>query len=173
MGEERVWEGRPSSILLFGTFVKSVLFFWIPAAVAFWYVTKKLGIPLEGQDPKRFIALAAGVWFLLPFPWLFGRFVALKCRRYELTTERLTLSTGILSRRIDAMELYRVKDITLDVPIFLRMFGRGNVVLETSDKTTPRLLIEAVPDARGVADKVRAHVEAMRDRKRAREVDME
>ncbi len=173
MGEDQVWEGRPSAVLLFGTFFKSLLFFWIPAVIGLAILTGKMGVQLDGTDPRRLWGALAILWFLLPFPYLLGRWIALKCRKYELTTERLTLSTGVLSRRIDSMELYRVKDITLDVPFFLRLFGRANVLLETSDKTTPRLLVEAIPDARAVSDKIRAHVEAMRDRKRAREVDME
>ncbi len=110
---------------------------------------------------------------IIPLPWVIWRWLELRSRRYELTTQRLRTISGVLNRNEDELELYRVKDITLQQPLHLRLFGLGNVTLHTSDKTTPELVIPAIPNARQVRDQVRNLVEKRRDEKRVREIDFE
>lgn len=40
--------------------------------------------------------------------------------------------------------MYRVKDQTVIQPLALRIFGLGNLVLITSDQTTPTITLSAV-----------------------------
>ena len=54
---------------------------------------------------------------------------------YELTEERFREKTGILSQKIEELELYRVRDYTVEKPFIMRLFGLGNLILITSDKT--------------------------------------
>ena len=74
------------------------------------------------------------------------RYLTLKFFRYRVTTERVGLTRGVLTKRTDSIELYRVKDTTLIEPFFLRMFGLSDVVLNSSDRTTPLLVLHAVPN---------------------------
>jgi len=104
--------------------------------------------------------------FIALWKWLEVRFFT-----YELTTERLRQTHGVLSKRTDELELYRVKDIALEQPFFLRMFGLANVLLETSDKTTPRVTIHGIRDAQELANTIRQHVEVQRHKKGVREID--
>ena len=90
-----------------------------------------------------------------------------------LTSERIRLSRGILGKSHDELELYRVKDSTLEQPFFLRLFGLGNIVLDTSDRSTPIFTFKAVPDPSALRDELRTHVEARRTAKQVREVDFE
>ena len=41
--------------------------------------------------------------------------------RYELTDQRLIIKSGILMKRIDEIELYRVKDVTVDFSLLNQM----------------------------------------------------
>src|SRR5437868_4440703 len=83
------------------------------------------------------VAAAALVFaFVVPAPYSFGLFglavlalgyvviqyLFVKVRTYEVTTERVRITTGIVTRRTDELELYRVKDTTLIEPLSLRMF---------------------------------------------------
>ncbi|PTM59179.1 PH domain-containing protein [Desmospora activa] len=97
--------------------------------------------------------------------------IKLKSTRYRLTTERLQITTGILSKKTEVVELYRVKDMTLEQPFFLRLFSRGKIRLITSDQTMPQVHLEAIADANELMDVLRKHVEERRDQKRVREVD--
>ena len=96
-----------------------------------------------------------------------------KCRVFELSCQRLRLRTGVLNRRTDEIELYRVKDTIIEEPFWLRLFGLGTLVLETSDRSHPELSIPAIADVTGLRENVRASVERLRDQKRVREVDFE
>ncbi|HPO16557.1 MAG TPA: PH domain-containing protein [Candidatus Hydrogenedentes bacterium] len=99
------------------------------------------------------------------------RWLVTKCTHYELTTQRIFLSTGVFNKKTDALELYRVLDLQIAEPFFLRLFGLGNVVLTTSDRTTPTFTFRAIHDPRTLADMLRKHVEACRVAKGTREID--
>ena len=92
---------------------------------------------------------------------------------YELTSQRLRRRSGILDRKLDELELFRVKDYTMEQPFLLRMLGLGNLTLITSDATTPTVAIKAIADVEKVREMLRQVVQSERDRKRVRELDVD
>jgi uncharacterized membrane protein YdbT with pleckstrin-like domain len=125
------------------------------------------------------VVLSLMVWwgFLLLLPVPIGiaarKWLELKCRVYEVTTERIKVSRGIFSRRTDEMELYRVKDLTLIEPFFFRLFGLGSVIMTTNDASTPTLTIHAVKRVKELREDLRQAIEACRDKKRVRLAELE
>ncbi len=93
--------------------------------------------------------------------------------RYSITTQRLTYRRGVFSKETDVLELYRIKDMKVEEPFFLRLFGKGDVVMDTSDRSHPVFRLEAVPEPIQLRDLLRQHVEKRRDEKRVSEVDFE
>jgi uncharacterized membrane protein YdbT with pleckstrin-like domain len=85
--------------------------------------------------------------------------------QYGITSERLRVTKGILSKRIKEMELYRVKETSIHQPFFLRLFRLANVVVTTGDPGKPEIVIRAVPDAPALRESLRECIETMRDRK--------
>jgi uncharacterized membrane protein YdbT with pleckstrin-like domain len=165
MEESSVWKGSSSQILNLGAYLLCVF----GAAL----VLAPIGLGLAGFLPLPAFAIAlALVLLLVPAGAAFWKWLHLRSRVYEITTERIQVTHGIFSRQTDSLELYRVKDMTVLRPFLLRLFGCGNVVIYTSDRTTPTFLIEAVPDPKGLNDLIRKHVEACRDKKRVGEIDM-
>ncbi len=154
MSEEVLWKGSPSQLLNLGKHLTALLL--------------AVGIGIGG-------AFFAPAWFALPLPllWMLWNFLVVRCRVYELTNERLRLYEGVLNQKIDELELYRVKDTTMDRPFWLRMFGLSTLHLDTSDRSHPKVDIEAVSDAMNLRETLRKQVEYWRDRKRVREVDFE
>jgi uncharacterized membrane protein YdbT with pleckstrin-like domain len=106
------------------------------------------------------------------FMWLVRWWIT-KCTSYELTSQRLKISSGILNRKLDELELFRVKDYAMDQPLFLRMVGLGNLTLVTSDASSPAVTISAIANVEDVREKLRNAVQAERDRKRVREMDVD
>ena len=53
--------------------------------------------------------------------------ILVKSIRYEITSERIKITSGIFSKQTSALELYRVKDYTLEAPFFYRLFHLGNI----------------------------------------------
>lgn len=110
-------------------------------------------------------------WLIVPIFIAVYKYLEVKTRRYELTTERLRITHGILTKHTEEIELYRVKDSALVEPFPLRLFSLGDIVLDTSDKTMPRVSINAIRDAKEVREQLRKQVETQRQTKRVREVD--
>ena len=108
-------------------------------------------------------------WLVIPIFMGLARYVRVSKHTYTLTVQRLRVQNGILFRRTEDLELYRVKDISVDQPFLQRMTGCGRVVLETSDRTTPHIVLDAVPDPLAVADLIRDCVERCRVAKGVRE----
>lgn len=161
--EEIIWKSSPSQIIHLPILLLGAL---IATAIS-------VGVGLfVGPAVPIYIGILAIVWCFCLLPWLWQS-LNTRFYNYALTSERLKLTTGILGRETDALELYRVKDMAISQPFLLRIFGLSNVTLTTSDRTTPILKLEAIRDGEKVLDTIRAHVEALRERKRVREVDFE
>ena len=96
-----------------------------------------------------------------------------RCKVFELTTQRVKITSGVFTKVTETLELYRVKDIETRQPFFLRLAGVENVQMTTSDASSPFVLIEAVPSSVGFADKLRNQVEIIRQQKRVREIDID
>ncbi|MCU0275365.1 MAG: PH domain-containing protein [Acidobacteria bacterium] len=166
MEEKKVWSGCSSQLINLGVYVICILLF-AAALAALLLLWSKL-------EPLGTAALAAGIIVaLVPLAYALYRWIEVRCFRYEVSSERIRITSGILSKKSNALELYRVKDYTLDAPFFYRLFGLGHIRLQTSDRSNPELLLRAVPRARKLMDDIRIHVEARRDLKRVREVDFD
>tara|TARA_B100001079_G_C16115368_1_gene384643 strand:- start:178 stop:576 length:399 start_codon:yes stop_codon:yes gene_type:complete len=109
-------------------------------------------------------------WTIIPpiIVYLNTRFI-----KYELDSQRLKIKKGVLSQNIEETELYRVKDYSILKPLFLRLFGLGNLVLTTSDKNNKYVTLKAIKDVEKIKDLVRTHVEKSRKRTGTKEVDFE
>ena len=125
--ETVIWKSSPSQLLNLGSFSLSLLI------VA--------GIGISGA----FFSLILPA-MILPFLWAGWKWLTVKCRVYELTSQRLRLYEGVLNRKIDEIELYRVKDTNIEQPFFLRLFGLGVLNLKTSDRSHADVALEAISD---------------------------
>ncbi|WP_017732760.1 PH domain-containing protein [Nafulsella turpanensis] len=92
---------------------------------------------------------------------------------YDVTNQRIIEKRGILSRTTDELELYRVKDIKLEQPFLFRFLGLSNIILVTTDRTHRVVAIKGIPNGGKLREKLRIAIEARRDKKRVREIDIE
>lgn len=145
-------------------------------------MTEKVTVPEEvvwEGGPSQVVNLGTfilcGLLFFLIVPIFIAlwRYLVTNATQYTLTTQRLSYRRGVFSKETDVMELYRVKDMRVVEPFFLRMFGRGDILMETSDRTHPEFVLRAVPEPDRLRDVIRKYVELRRDEKRVREVDFE
>ena len=153
--ESIVWEGTPSQVVNLKVWSICGLVALIAVYLAFAYSWE---------------------WLLLVLPaaaWAGWANLTVKHHVYRISTERMSLTRGVISKRQDDLELYRVKDTTLEEPFFLRIFQLGDIVLDTSDRSTPRIRIHAIRDAKHVREILRTNIEVLRTKKRVREVDFE
>jgi membrane protein YdbS with pleckstrin-like domain len=127
----------------------------------------------EGQvtNAALFVVCALTFWLVGPLFYALYRAWWTANHRYIVTDQRLRESVGILSRRVEELELYRVKDISVQCTLLQTLFGRGSVTLLTSDRSTPTVVLRAIPNPIGVADMLRAHVQRCRVANGVREFD--
>jgi uncharacterized membrane protein YdbT with pleckstrin-like domain len=111
-------------------------------------------------------------WLIFPAFYGIYRLIQTHNHHYVLTSERLKTQTGVFNLLRENLELYRVKDVTLEEPFILRLFGLGDIVIETSDKTNPVVIMHAI-DGEKVIDLLRNQVERIRRARRVREIDLE
>ena len=131
------------------------------------------GTPSQVINLGSFILLGLFFWLIFPLLIILWKWLVVKNTKYELTTERLRTRYGVLNKHTDEVELYRVRDYKFVQPFFLRLFSLGNIVLQTSDRSHPQVILRAIPDGEELRDKLRTHVEACRVKKNVREVDFE
>lgn len=165
MAEETVWRGRPSQWRNAGHY----LAYAIVALVIICFVLLSTHL-IPQSYPYNHLLLAL---LIFPVSAAAKRFLKTRSVIYELSTERLKTTEGIFSRVTDTLELYRVKDIETRQPFFLRMVGLEDVHLQTSDASSPLVVISAIPSAVGFADKARNQIEMIRTQKGVREIDVE
>ncbi|MFD2256731.1 PH domain-containing protein [Luteolibacter algae] len=155
MNEETTfWKGSPSQWLNIGPFSLAILL--------------SAGIVAGGIFfPPAFIGL------MLPAIYALWSYLTVRCQTFELTTERLRITKGVINQNIDEVELYRVKDMVVERKWWMRLTGLGNIHLETSDRSLPHVDIPAISGCLELREDLRRKVEAMRDKKRVREMDFD
>lgn len=127
----------------------------------------------EGQVANAHVFLVAVLTFWLVIPVLYAlyRYLSTANHRYTLTDQRLVEETGIFVKSVETVELYRVKDISVSGTLAQTVFGRGRIVVQSTDTTAPTLLINAVPNPIAVSNLVRETVERCRAARGVRAFD--
>lgn len=157
--ETTLWRGTPSQWTNFGTYLFCVLL----AAGIIYAKTIYTG---QGSEYLLYGLAVPVLWVL--FCW-----IGTSTHVYEITTERIMLTTGLLSKRTTELELYRVRDYSVSQPFWLRLVGCGHIVLVSADRTSPEVILRAVPHAATLKDQIRTHTERMRRRRGVREVELD
>ncbi|WP_455233285.1 PH domain-containing protein [Geopseudomonas aromaticivorans] len=129
------------------------------------------GSPSHVENMGTYILCALFSPLVIPLFIALWKWLEVRTTKVELTTQRIIMRRGILSRRTDELELYRVKDYSVEQPFFMRLFSLGNVVISTSDRSHPQLTISAVKNAEQLREKLRSAVEERRRLKGVREID--
>jgi len=158
MSEQTLWSGTSSHwkniksyVLFFISIPISVgLNLWKPETIGWW------------------IYVLVAVTGLIAFwNWLVNY-----TTHYQLTDERLVTTQGILTKVTNTLELYRVRDLQVIQPLFLRVVSLQNIHVITSDATSAEVILDYMPVSANLGDQLRKSVEACRSKKGVRALDM-
>ncbi|MCA9592182.1 MAG: PH domain-containing protein [Myxococcales bacterium] len=95
-------------------------------------------------------------------------------KSYKITTQRVVIETGLLSKSMEQIDLYRITDYVVERPFSQRILGTGNLILETMDKTTPEVHLDALStNVVALYERLRAATETEKLRRGVRVVDYE
>jgi membrane protein YdbS with pleckstrin-like domain len=124
-------------------------------AIAFTILGYERGVP-------PLIAGPLAATFLLWSVYLLATFVSRRSVRYALTAQRLEIESGVLGRRCESVDLWRVRDLVLEQSFIERLRGVGRITVYSSDEVEPVLQVGPVATARPLFDRLRDAVASAR-----------
>jgi membrane protein YdbS with pleckstrin-like domain len=158
--EEVYYEGSP---LLRGELGRAIGFLLgavVCAGLGAWAIAQSGGWFWVGIV----LMAAAPILFLIPI-------ILTKTIRYRISNYRIDVETGLLSKRIDTLELWHVDDVTLDMSLTDRMLGVGTVTVQSHDDTTPVLPLRSLPQPRKLFENLKQRVIAVKRQRGVIKVD--
>ena len=92
----------------------------------------------------------------------FGIHLYRKSKVYRVSTTNIETERGILTKKIDVLELWRCRDIRYRQHILDRLLGIAHIDVFTADVTTPHLVILGMPASRQLFEQIRDSIEIQR-----------
>jgi membrane protein YdbS with pleckstrin-like domain len=97
-------------------------------------------------------------WVFLPI--LVGGFLLLsvwiqmRSKRWKLTSRRIEIESGLLARRVDTLELWRVRDVEFRQSLMDRLAGVSSISVTAHDGSYPVLNVRGLPADRAIYDRL-------------------
>jgi hypothetical protein len=155
-GEETVWEGHYSG----RNFIGRMLFGGL--LVVCWlylFFSRALSAQGAGATGWSIWAIIVGLVVLGYWANLGYRFLrAHRSHHYRLTNRRLFVTTGFFSRRVDQVELLRIKDVYIQQSMVGDWLRIGNVVVISSEQTLPKAYLLGIDEPRRIMDLIWHHM---------------
>ncbi|MDP3793164.1 MAG: PH domain-containing protein [Candidatus Uhrbacteria bacterium] len=107
------------------------------------------------------LVIAGSIFFLFAWLFLFQNYIDYDLDMWIVTTKRILNieQTGLFSRTISELRLYRIQDVTSSVKGFIHMmFDYGHVEIQTAGEQ-PRFLFEDIPHPNAVAKAILEYAE--------------
>jgi membrane protein YdbS with pleckstrin-like domain len=164
--EQELWRGHPSQLLNADVYI-----FWGTALLLTLIV---VGYLMHRQmiDSSLWAIIIVGIVALIGLVNIAVAFFHLRSVEYVATNQRVRVISGLFSKDIQEIELFRVKDTMARQTFLLRLFGLGTITIISGDENHPRLVLSGVPGAIELREKIREEVMILRQRFGVREVDV-
>ena len=141
--EKSLFSGNPAVFYTVGQFVPFVLLTVIALVLAY-----------SMHSQRQILYIAAG--FLVTCGIVYLRFyLRSKSIHYTITTQRIKLERGLLSKVQETLELFRIDHLELRKPIGKRLLGQASLHLFSSDAELENFFIYAIPDLEELANTLR------------------
>ena len=101
------------------------------------------------------IVVAGGVWWL-------ALDLMRRSIRYKITTRTIDVESGVLSKRIETLQLWKIRDLEFNQSCLDRMLNVATIRIITHDVTNPTLLLWGVPESREIFDRLKDAIELSR-----------
>ena len=153
-----IYTGSPSWKAYLGYYIVVALLS-VVVPVIFNAVGNRIDVSPSGRILLIVIPLAAAViFFFVLYLWR-------KSIRVRVTTSNIETERGILSKKIDVLELWRCRDIRYKQNLIDRILGIAHIEIFTTDQTTPHLEVVGLPASRELFEQIRDNIEIQRHAK--------
>ena len=147
--EKALFVGHPAIIYTVGQLMPFLLV--IAVAILVGYLMKAGYIGTSDND-VTYLSLA----FLVAIAAIaIHYYVRSRSIRYEITTQRIKLEHGLLSKVQESLELFRIDHFELRKPLGKRLLGQASLHLFSSDAELKNFSIYGVPHLEALADELR------------------
>lgn len=126
-----------------------------------------------------FIISISAIWFnalyliLLSIPFvvlgLYKYFLIISSTFY-LSDQQLIIQRGVFTKRVNYLELYRIKDILVEQPFWMKALGLMNITLLSFDKEESLLVLKGIKIS-DLPQSIRNHVQECRQRNKVLTID--
>ncbi len=106
--------------------------------------------------------LAVGICLAMAAAYFAGLYLYRRSIRFRVTSSNIESERGILSKKIDVLELWRCRDIRYKQNLLDRMLGIAHIELFTADVSTPHLEMIGLPASRQPFEQIRDGIELQR-----------
>jgi membrane protein YdbS with pleckstrin-like domain len=155
---EVLFSGSPTLWVITSTFLKCGALLSAAGLIIFWHIERITWLHLLQSQAAAVGRYRLWTGLLLGFAVimvLFYKALQIRMIHYEVSADRIEFGTGILDRKVDNLDMFRVVDIKLRRSFLDCIVGVGTVFLTTTDKSHPEFVFEKVRDARGLYDIVK------------------
>lgn len=111
------------------------------------------------------LAVLGGTFLLIVWSLL-----VVQCTSWKLTADQLCFKRGVIARRTDYLELYRVTDYVMKETPVERLLGLCSFYIVSTDSSSPVTRIYGIPHVSGLQAEFRRRVERQRRTKRIIEI---
>jgi len=164
--EAVLFAGKPSLWAMAPTAARGLVLVVIAALLIKLPLERLVGLNLtaaQAEQLAKIRVLGAVGLILLVSLILAMKALRLKMTYYEVTADRIEWARGILDRKVDNLDMFRVVDLKLRRSLLDCIVGVGTVVLITTDKSSPEFIFEKVRNCRKLYDVIKkASLEADR-----------
>jgi hypothetical protein len=150
---EVVYQGRARHSINLWNYSKWVLLSLIGGAI---------DIVIISQDWLQDYTLYLALLWLIGIPGFFVAWIVHRSKSFKVTRRRIESEYGILTKRVDSLELWRVLDVRYEQSLIDRMFNNGKIILIGTDQTDSTLVLHGLPRHREIFEILRDAVQLAR-----------
>ncbi len=167
--EEIVWSGVPSFKALAVEMVGAGLYaIGLPVGALVLFDPACALVARLGGGPAELVAanrsaiatvltIAIGVAVVLRVAKLAGQMAALRSHRYRVSNQRIVVESGVLTKRLDEIDMRLVEDIEFQQTFLERLLGVGQLVVLSADKKMRSFRLLGVENPRDVRELIRTN----------------
>jgi membrane protein YdbS with pleckstrin-like domain len=136
--DETLFEGKP----ILGVYV---------IALSLWGLVIAL-LWISSFSDKQAGTILYAVAFTAIYAWAIA---SIKSRNYKISTLMINQNKGILFHKHDTLDLWRIKDLQFRQGIVERSCNSGTIICVSIDKSTPKLILRGLPNAKDIYEKLK------------------
>lgn len=129
--------------------------FVVRYVVAALTVALVVWLAVQFPSTRLWLLISAPLPLVMVAIWNLAERVGTEFRLYD---ESIEVERGLFSRRIENIQLFRVRDLSLSQSLMGRLLGYGDIGITSTDQTSPRFTLRSVDAPRELYETLRTAV---------------